>query len=363
MKIELKEIPVRDIFNGYIDNEEEGVRGYNGELNIRPPFQREFVYKEKQRDEVLRTVKSGFPLNSIYWTTSDNGGYELLDGQQRILSILQYLNGDYSIDYQFADNLTKEERDKILDYKLTIYFCTGTDKEKLDWFKVINTQGETLTDQELRNAIYSGEWVTDAKRYFSKTGCAAYQIGGDYMKGTAIRQDYLEAIIKWIADRDGIDTIEEYMAIHQHDTTAAPLYNYFQDIISWIKTYFKYRKEMKGLPWGIFYNLYKDKQLDPKEIEERTVELMMDDDVTSKKGIYQYLLSGEEKHLNIRKFSPAQKRAVYERQGGICNICKKELPLKEAEADHITPWVEGGKTDIENCQILCKSCNRAKGKR
>ena len=167
MKIKLHEIPVRDVVNGYIDSAENGVVGYGGKLNIRPAFQREFIYKDKQRDEVVRTIRKDFPLNVMYWLKSDNGGFELLDGQQRTISICQYVQGDFSIDHMAFHNLTKTEQEQILDYPLMIYICEGTDKEKLDWFKIINIAGEQLTTQELRNAIYTGEWLTEAKKYFS----------------------------------------------------------------------------------------------------------------------------------------------------------------------------------------------------
>ena len=176
MKIKLHEIPVRDVVAGYVDSAENGVVGYGGKLNIRPAFQREFIYKDKQRDEVVRTIRKNFPLNVMYWVKSDNGNYELLDGQQRTISICQYVNGDFSIDHRAFHNLTDTERKEILDYPLMIYICEGTDKEKLDWFKIINIAGEQLTAQELRNAIYTGEWLTEAKKYFSKSQCPAYQL-------------------------------------------------------------------------------------------------------------------------------------------------------------------------------------------
>lgn len=196
MKIELHEIPVRDVVAGYVDSAENGIVGYGGKLNIRPAFQREFIYKDKQRDEVIRTITKQFPLNVMYWVKDDNGNYELLDGQQRTISICQYVNGDFSLDHLAFHNLTDTEREQILDYKLMIYICEGTDKEKLDWFKIINIAGEQLTAQELRNAIYTGEWLTEAKKYFSKSQCPAYQIAGDYLSGSAIRQNYLETAIK-----------------------------------------------------------------------------------------------------------------------------------------------------------------------
>lgn len=360
MKIELHEIPVRDVVNGYVDSAEYGVVGYGGTLNIRPAFQREFIYKDKQRDEVINTVMKGFPLNVMYWVKSDNGGYELLDGQQRTISIAQYVNGDFSVNHMGFDNLTETERNQILDYKLMIYICQGTDKEKLDWFKIINIAGEQLTDQELRNAIYTGEWLSEAKKYFSKTGCPAHQIASDYLKGSAIRQDYLETAIRWISSREGIQ-IEDYMAKHQHDSNCNELWLYFQNVINWVKVIFpKYRKEMKGLEWGIYYNKYSKNNYDPKTLEAKIIDLMQDDDVTKKSGIYEYLLDGAEKHLSIRAFTQSMARAAYERQKGICPVCGRHFEITEMQADHITPWSKGGKTTPDNCQMLCAECNRRK---
>jgi hypothetical protein len=360
MKIKLHEIPVREVVAGYIDSAENGVTGYHGRLNIRPAFQREFIYKDKQRDEVIRTVQKNFPLNVMYWVLSDDGNFEVLDGQQRTISLCQYVNGDYSIDHMGFDNLTKTEQEQILDYPLMIYICEGTDKEKLDWFKIINIAGEQLTAQELRNAIYTGEWLTEAKKYFSKTACPAYAIASDYLNGSPIRQNYLETAIRWIAARDDKE-IEDYMAKHQHDTNCNELWLYFQTVINWIKATFpNYRKEMKGLEWGVFYNKYGAGQYDPKQLEARIVGLMDNEDVTKSSGIYEYLLDGDERHLNIRAFTPKMARAAYERQKGICAKCKKHFEIEDMQADHITPWSKGGKTITENCQMLCADCNRRK---
>ena len=364
MKIELHEIPIREIVSGYIDSEENGVVGYGGKLNIRPAFQREFIYKDKQRDEVIRTVIKNFPLNVMYWIKSDDGNFELLDGQQRTVSICQYVQGDFSIDHRGFDNLTKDEKEQILEYPLMIYICEGTDKEKQDWFEIINIAGERLTKQELRNAIYTGEWLAEAKRYFSKTGCAAYGIAEKYMSGSTIRQDYLETALKWISSRDGIE-IEDYMSQHQHDTNCNELWLYFQTVINWVQATFPhYRgKLMKGLDWGIFYNKYGANKYDPKSLETRIVELIEDyrnGYISNQKGIYEYLLDGQERHLNIRAFSPEMARAAYERQKGICPKCGKHYEMEEMQADHITPWSKGGKTIADNCQMLCADCNRRK---
>lgn len=360
MNIKLHEIPVREVVADYKDSAENGVVGYQGRLNIRPAFQREFIYKDKQRDEVIRTVQKNFPLNVMYWVQGDDGNFEVLDGQQRTISLCQYVNGDYSIDHMGFDNLTKTEKQQILDYPLMIYICEGTDKEKLDWFKTINIAGEQLTAQELRNAIYTGVWLTEAKKYFSKTACPAYVIAGDYLNGSALRQNYLETAILWIAAR-GSKEIEDYMADHQHDTNCNELWLYFQTVINWVKATFpQYRKEMKGLEWGIFYNKYSVGKYDPKQLEVRIVDLVENEDVTKISGIYEYLLGGDEKHLSIRAFSSKMVRAAYERQKGICPKCGKHFEIDGMQADHITPWSKGGKTTADNCQLLCADDNRRK---
>ncbi len=366
MQIELHEIKIREIVNGYVDSQENGVVGYGGKLNIRPAFQREFVYKEKQRDAVIETVEKGFPLNVMYWVEDENGNYELLDGQQRTISICQYVNGEFSLNSRAFHNLTKTEQEQILDYSLMIYICKGNDKEKLDWFKIINIAGVQLKEQELRNAIYTGEWLSDAKRYFSKNGCVAYLLANKYINGEVNRQDYLEKVLEWISAKENIK-LEDYMSIHQHDRHATPLWQYFQMVINWVQTIFpKYRKEMKGVSWGNLYNTYGNNVYNPQELETKIVKLMQDDDITKRSGIYEYLLSGNEKHLNIRAFTDNEKRQVYERQKGICPHCVAEnrekihYEIEEMEADHITPWCEGGKTNVENCQMLCKEHNRRK---
>lgn len=357
MKIELKEISIRDLTKGYEDNNEGGVIGYDGLLDIRPPYQREFIYKDKQREAVIDTINKNYPLNVLYWAVRDGGGYEVIDGQQRTISICQFVEGDFAFNGRYFHNLTNGEKEKFLDYKLMIYLCEGSDIEKLEWFKTINIAGEKLTDQELRNAVYSGSWVSDAKRYFSKNGCAAYGLGSNYLSGSPIRQDYLETAIKWISK----DNIDGYMAKNQHEPNANEIWLYYQSVINWVKAVFpKYRREMKGIAWGFLYNDFKDKKFDSIKLEEEISRLMMDEDVSNKKGIYEYVLNRKEKHLSIRAFSDRQKREAYERQEGLCIICKEKFEISEMEADHITPWHEGGKTSADNCQMLCKYDNRRK---
>jgi len=365
MKIDLQKIKIRKVIDGYKDSAEEGVVAYGGKLDIRPKYQREFVYKEKQRDAVIETVKKGFPLNVMYWMIREDGGYEMLDGQQRTISIGQYVTGDFSLDNRFFHNLTKEEQDKILDYELMIYLCEGSDKERIEWFTVINTYGEKVNAQEIRNAVYTGPWLSDAKLKFSKRNCVAYLLandGGQLVSGDTVRQEYLETALSWIND----GKIEDYMAKHQHNKNADELWNYFQNVIAWVRSVFpNYRREMSNVPWGVLYNQFKGKQFDSKKLEKEISELMQDEDVTKKSGIYEYVLIRNEKFLNIRAFTDKMKREAYERQKGICPHCKgenkkKKWEIEGMEADHIKPWHEGGKTTAENCQMLCKQDNRTK---
>jgi len=360
MEIRLQEVTVRELVKGYKDDDEGGVTGYGGRLDIRPPYQREFVYKDKQRDAVINTVRRGFPLNVMYWADIGGGRFEIIDGQQRTISVCQYVRGDFSIDGLAFHNLQKDQRDAILGYSLMVYVCSGSDSQKLDWFETVNIAGEELTKQELRNAVYHGPWVTDAKRHFSRPGCPAHETGSKYLKGSAIRQDFLETAIEWIHNGD----INGYMSEHQHDRSAVNLWNHFRSVIDWVKaTFTVYRKHMKGVDWGPLYNDYKDANLDSHEIETEVRKLMQDDDVTRKPGIYPYILTRAQKHLNIRAFSDSMKETAFERQMGVCPECDERFDFADMEGDHIDPWSEGGKTVEENCQMLCRPCNRRKGSR
>ena len=305
-----------------------------------------------------KSITKNFPLNVMYWAVREDGTFEVIDGQQRTISICQYIDGDFAFQNRYFHNLKADEKEKILNYTLMVYVCSGTESEKLEWFKTINIAGEKLTEQELRNAVYTGSWVSDAKRYFSKSGCVAYNIGSDYLNGSPIRQEFLETAIDWISE----GKIENYMATHQHDPNATALWLYFQSVITWVNATFtvKRKKFMKGIQWGLFYNKYKDVVFDTKAIEEETARLIADDEVEKKSGIYAYILTKDERYLGIRTFSDSVKQKVYENQKGICPICKNHFDISEMEGDHITPWVEGGKTIEENCQMLCKDDNRRK---
>lgn len=366
MEIEEKSILIRELVEGYVNDPDKGVRAYGNRLDVRPPYQREFRYDEKQKRAVIKTILKNYPLNIMYWSVVGNDEYEMIDGQQRTLSICEYYTHDFHISDEnreviFFGTLTDTEKEAFLNYKLTVYFCHGTTKEKLDWFRVINIAGEKLLDQELRNAVYVGPFVTDARRHFSKYGCPAYKVGHDYMTGKLEEQAYLETILKWAARKDRV-TIDKYMGIHQYEPNANKLWAYYTQIITWVKSTFpKYRKEMKGLDWGALYDEFNEEIYDTELLEKQIHDLMEDDEIMKKSGIYRYVLSGDLRDLSFRTFDKKQKREAYERQNGICVHCGKYFELEEMEADHITPWREGGITTAENCQMLCRNCNRIKG--
>jgi hypothetical protein len=358
----IKSIPIREIVKGYANDDEEGIVGFDGKLNIRPKYQREFLYEGKRENAVIETIMKGLPLGLLHWSVNEDGTYEILDGQQRILSVCRYVAGKFSIKLSsfptYFENLHTDTREHFLNYEMLVYKFKGNETEKRDWFETINTGGLVLTTQELRNAICTGTWLTDAKRHFSKTGCQAYNIASEYMKGSPIRQDYLETAIDWISG----GKIEEYMAKNQHEPNANEIWLYFQKVIDWVKVIFPKNCKgiMKGVSWGFLYNDFKEGKFDTAKLGEEITKLMQDDDVTNKRGIYEYVLRRDEKYLNIRTFTPNQKREAYERRNGICPKCGKHFEIDEMEGDHITPWHEGGKTTGENCQMICKYCNRTK---
>lgn len=390
MKIELHKIKIRDLVEGYIDDAETGVRGFGGRLDIRPAYQREFVYKEKERNAVISTVMRRFPLNVMYWVKKPDGTFEVMDGQQRTISICQYANGDFAwgeldMAATFFHRQPEDVREKFLEYELMVYLCEGTESEKIDWFKVINIAGLKLTAQEMRNAVYSGPWVADAKRYFSKTGCVAHKIAAKYVNALFDRQECLETAIEWAIQngemlRPADKAIEDYMAIHQGDGEAVGLWLHFQRVINWLETLFpKYRKEMKGLEWGRLYKEFGTKSYNPAELEREVAALMADREVQKKSGIYEFLLSGRTRRekLNLRAFDDDEKREAYERQTVIakkrgvsnCPRCANGTggddatriwAFEEMEGDHIVPWSRGGKTVPENLQMLCRRCNALK---
>ena len=371
MTIKQIEVTVGDITRGYVNNDELGVRGYDGKLDIRPPYQREFIYNEKEQQAVITTVLNGYPLNVMYWVKRAEDAecpYEVMDGQQRTLSLCEYVAGKFSYDFKNFFNQPEDIQKKILDYKLTIYVCEGEASEKLEWFKTINIAGKPLNEQEINNAIYAGPFVTDAKKHFSKTNCGAYRLGKDLVNGTPIRQDFLKQALEWMAEHETREghrqSVVGYMAQHQHDPNANNMWSYFQTVLNWANTNFdmkKFKKIMKGLDWALFYDKYGSKTLDTKDLAEKISKLMKDSEVEKKNGIIPYVLTGDEHYLDLRAFPEDIKLMVWEKQNHKCALCGKEFDLEFMEGDHITPWRDGGRTVVENCQMLCRECNRRKG--
>ncbi len=370
MKIEPTRIKVSEIFDGYTDNGDDGVFAYGGKLAIRPPYQREFVYDDEQAEAVIQTVLKGFPLNVMYWVKTGKESYEVLDGQQRTLSVMQYLKHKFPITLNgqkyYWDALPDDKYNLIMGYEFTIYICEGEESEKLEWFKVVNIAGEKLSDQELRNSVYTGAWLSDAKRYFSKRGCAAKGLSDRYITGDPNRQELLEKALKGICGFQEIKDITEYMAAHKSDNDADELWQYFQDVIHWIEKIFpKYFSDMKGVDWCALYNKYHGNTYNSAVMSAETKRLHEDEDVQKIKGIYEYLLCRETdpyagRLLNIRAFDKRDKLAAYSRQNGICPICGEHFAFEDMEGDHIKPWSKGGHTTPENCQMLCRDCNGKK---
>ena len=370
MTIKQIKVTIGQLVAGYINNEEQGVIGYGGLLDIRPPYQREFIYNEKEQQAVIRTVMSKYPLNVMYWVKRDDDAerpYEVMDGQQRTLSLCRFVNKDFSIDFQYFDNLPEDVINEFLEYPLIIYVCEGKPSEKLEWFKTINIAGKPLNEQEINNAVYAGPFVSDAKRHFSKSNCGAYRLGRDLVNGTPIRQDFLKKALEWMADHETRggkrQTAVGYMAEHQHDPNANNLWTYFQNVLNWAITNFdprKFKKIMKGLDWAMLYDKFGSETLDTAALGRRISTLMRDSEIQRQTGIIPYVLTGDEHWLDLRAFPDDIKLAVWEEQGHKCAICGKEFDYEFMEGDHITPWKEGGRTVKENCQMLCRECNRRK---
>lgn len=376
-------ITIRDLVKGYKNSDEDGVYGYDGDLIIRPEFQREFVYKDAQRDAVVDSVMNGYPIGIMYWSLNKSGKYECLDGQQRTISICDYVNNRFSVKIagypKIFSNLNEDEKESILNYEVTVYIFSGNETERLEWFKRINTQGEKLNNQELLNAVYTGTWLNDARKYFSKRGCRAIDVGKGYITGNAIEQVYLRKVLTWASDSEGIKHIEDYMSKHQNDKDASNLWVYYQNVINWAKIHFSYveKKIREKQDWGILYNKYHNKTFNPVELESEINKLIGDDEVTNHNGIIPYVLSdktpSDERYLTLRSFSDAVKRRVYNDQTdkakangtSNCPYCAEKTVktiylYTEMEGDHIVPWSKGGKTEESNLQMLCRSCNNNK---
>ncbi len=373
MTINPIQVTVGEITRGYVNNDEQGVRGYGGRLDIRPAYQREFIYNEREQQAVIRTVLAGYPLNVMYWVRRSDDAecpYEVMDGQQRTLSLCEYVAGKFAFEFKNFFNQPTDVQRRILDYRLTVYVCEGEASEKLDWFQTINIAGKSLNEQEIRNAVYAGPWVSDAKRHFSKSNCGAWRLGKDLVNGTPIRQDFLKKALEWMAEHETRtghpQTAVGYMAAHQHDPNANNLWTYFQAVLNWAVTNFdmkRFRKIMKGLDWALLYDRFGSATLDTAALGERIAALLRDSEVERKAGIIPYVLTGDEHCLDLRQFPEDIRLAVWESQHHRCKLCGGEFDFELMEGDHITPWRDGGRTVVENCQMLCRECNRRKGAR
>lgn len=382
MKINMLKLKVCDLVKGYYEDDATSkVVAWGGKLDVRPEYQREYVYGEGKRDAVINTVLQGFPLGIMYFVDRKDGTYECLDGQQRVISVCRYAQNKFSVkipastggfDTVNYPNLFDSDpsdpapftRQMFENYELTVYVCEGTEKEKIDWFQIINIAGEELEKQEILNAVLHSAWLTDAKSVFSRRNCAAYKNYGKYMNGDYIRQKYLETAFSWKADEEGIkgkDAVAEYMKKHRTDANANDLWDYFERVFKWVKKNFgNFDKSMKGVAWGFLYNAHKDDKLDPADLQDKMKTLLADPEVQKKSGIYEYLLTGDEKTLNLRTFSEDEKQTKYHQQDGKCAICGKHFEYSDMAGDHIIPWSRGGKTVIDNCQMLCTTCNLKK---
>ena len=370
MTIKQIEVTIGEITKGYVNNEEQGVRGYNGLLDIRPPYQREFIYNDKEQDAVITTVLNGYPLNVMYWVKRDSDAecpFEVMDGQQRTLSVCEYVAGKFSHDFKNFFNQPADVQKRILDYQLTVYVCEGKPSEKLEWFKTINIAGKPLNEQEINNAVYAGPFIADAKRHFSKSNCGAYRLAKDLVNGTPIRQDFLKKALEWMAAHETRcghpQSAVGYMAQHEHDPNANNLWSYFQNVANWALTNFDlkhFRKLMKGLDWAMLYDRFSQQTLDTKKLGQRISQLMGDSEIQKASGIIPPLLPDTDPPLAFRAFNGKTKLAAWERQNHRCAMCGKEFDIDFMEGDHITPWCEGGRTVADNCQMLCRECNRRK---
>ena len=385
MEIKRVSIKIVDLCDGYKNDSEEdierGVYAYHGKLCVRPAFQRMFVYDKKQENAVLDTALKGFPLNIMYWVDNGDGTYDCLDGQQRTISLCNFVDGISSFQAPWLkDNariyihtLKRIDPDlyaKFMNYELEVYICHGTKAEQMEWFKTINIAGEELYPQELRNASYVSRWLTDAKRYFSKANasstakCPAERLGGQYTNKNANRQEILEQVISWrIGSKEDVD-ICNYMEAHINDKDASDLWNYFNNVINWITTVFyeTYDKGMATVNWGKLYNDYHTEDFDADEISEKFNELMMykatkELDISVAK-ICEYCITRDETLLKHREFNEAQKTTMYNQQRGICPDCGKHYLKAEMHAHHIVPWYNGGVTELANGVMLCEECHR-----
>jgi hypothetical protein len=378
------EITVEAICNGFVYNELEGkgLFGLSGKLTIQPEYQRNYIYADGKKDvAVIESILKGYPLGLIYFNKVSDNRFEVLDGQQRITSFGRFVTNRFAIKdensmEQYFGGLAKDKQEKILNTKLLIYECEGTESEIKEWFKTINIAGVPLNNQELLNAVYSGPFVTLAKEEFSNTQNANIQKWSAYVAGSANRQEFLERALDWVSKGN----IGDYMSRHRYDTNINELKTYFNTVINWVSAVFiDVESEMRGLEWGRLYETYKNHPYDPQEVSRQVKALYADPYVKNRKGIFEYILgdAADTKLLEVRVFEEATKKSVYAEQTAEaeaanisnCPLCAighdsnktKIWKLAEMDADHVTAWSKGGATDLKNCQMLCKTHNRAKG--
>jgi len=389
MKATLKTYKVSEIVDGFIYNELEGkgLFGLSGKLTIQPEYQRNYIYADGKKDvAVIESLLKGYPLGLIYFNDVSKDKFEVLDGQQRITSIGRFTTNKFSIldDNKLAQmfsSLPPDKREKILNSELLVYHCEGEETEIKEWFKIINIAGIPLNQQEINNAVYSGPFVTLAKAEFSNSNNSNLQQWNNYVKGSVQRQEILETALEWVAESKGMET-DKYMAAHIKDNNINELKTYFNTVIDWVSGVFiDVENEMRGLEWGRLYEKYHGQSYSPAKVSEAVQRLYGDVYVKNRRGIFEYVLSGEKdaKLLEIRVFDDATKQSVYKQQTidanekGIsnCPLCavgndaakNKIWALKDMDADHVTAWSKGGSTDIKNCQMLCRTHNQAKGNR
>lgn len=380
----LTEITVRDICDGFVYNQLEGkgLFGLSGKLTIQPEYQRNYIYADGKRDvAVIESILKGYPLGLIYFNKPTENSLEVLDGQQRITSFGRFVTNKFAIKdengmEQYFSGIAEDKQQKILNTKLLIYECEGTESEIKEWFRTINISGVPLTNQELLNAVYSGPFVTLGKEEFSNSQNANIQKWSAYISGSANRQDFLERALEWVSK----DNVGDYMSRHRFDTNITELKNYFTSVIDWVSTVFTdVESEMKGLEWGRIYETYKKQPYNSKTVSEQVKKLYADPYIKNRKGVFEFILGGSTdfKLLEVRVFDEATKKSTYAIQTAEaekknisnCSHCAighdanktKIWKLAEMDADHVTAWSKGGATDTKNCEMLCKSHNRAKG--